>query len=328
MILFFLVFGVSTGYYWGFSNERSVLERKLNIIHPLRESNLSYKFIDPLLAYIIPSADQQSEFASLKSQITKVINTAKTDNSLSYGSVFFYDLNRGRWIGVNQDHQYNPASMLKVVIMVAYFREAENNPGILDKNLVYTSSINDLLSKDSFKSPSELKINKSYKISDLIDRMIVDSDNGAEHVLLNNISQTSLDSIYTTLDIGSPDAVKGDYTISPRDFSFFFRVLYSGTYLSYEYSEKSLDILSKTTFRDGLVSGVPSSITIAHKYGEYAVEQDNQLVQIELHDCGIVYYPKYPYLLCIMTKGNNLSDLKSTIKNISSLIYNNYSNLK
>src|SRR5271157_3318558 len=87
--------GVGAGYFWGFKNEQAVLNKKLNAIHPLRNSNAAYKFIDPLLAYIIPSADQEAGMVLLKNKINDFINSNKKNNNLSDASVFFYDLNRG-----------------------------------------------------------------------------------------------------------------------------------------------------------------------------------------------------------------------------------------
>lgn len=173
----------------------------------------------------------------------------------------------------------------------------------------------------------DLKIGSSYKTEDLINKMIINSDNGAEYVLLDNINQTSLDLIYNVLNIENPNG-KNDFTISPRTYSLFLRILYSATYLNEQDSEKALGILSGTTFIDGLVAGVPKGVIVSHKFGEYIVQQNNQPQQIELHDCGIIYYPKNPYLLCVMTKGNNLDNLKNTIKNISSIVYQNYSSLE
>ena len=47
----------------------------------------------------------------------------------------------------------------------------------------------------------------------------------------------------------------------------------------------------------------------------------------QLHDCGIIYSPTNTYVLCIMTKGTNFTDLANTIKNISSMVYS-YINAK
>ena len=41
----------------------------------------------------------------------------------------------------------------------------------------------------------------------------------------------------------------------------------------------------------------------------------------QLHDCGIVYYPKHPYLLCVMTRGDSFEYLDDTIRDISHLVY-------
>lgn len=321
LILIVLIIGVGIGYFWGISNEQAILNKKLSMIRPIRESNIEYKFIDPLLAYIIPSADQETGLSLLKSKINNLIDNNKKNNNLSDASVFFYDLNRGRWIGVNESEKYNPASIFKVVIMVSYFKESQKSPDILEKYLVYTKEIDDFIKQNPSNTPTELKIGSSYKTEDLINKMIIDSDNGAQCLLLKNIAQASLDYIYNVLDIKTLNE-KNDFMISPRIYSLFFRILYSATYLNNIDSEKSLDILSKTTFNNGIVAGVDKSITVSHKFGEYIGQQ------IELHDCGIVYYSSYPYFLCVMTRGNNLNNLENAIKNISSIVYQEYKNYK
>ncbi len=316
------------GYFIGSIYERGILVQNLNMIKPIREHNPEYKFISPLLAYVIPSAEQSDNLISLKNNISNFINAKKVKGDLTDASLFFYDLNRGRWIGVNEQQKYSPASMLKVVIMVSYFKKAETNPNILNESLAYTNTVDDLIKKDSFNALSGLKINKSYSILQLIEKMIIDSDNGAEILLLQNIDKSSLDSIYSVLNIDNPDDAIESFVISPRTYSLFFRIIYSATYLNREMSERALDILSKTNFNEGITAGLPTNIITAHKFGEYVTVTGNELRSVELHDCGIVYYPTNPYFVCIMTKGGDINKLKAAIKNISNLVYQNYGSLK
>jgi hypothetical protein len=42
----------------------------------------------------------------------------------------------------------------------------------------------------------------------------------------------------------------------------------------------------------------------------------------QLQDCGIVYFPGRPYLLCVMAKGAKLGELEKFIKAVSRLVYN------
>ncbi len=322
--LFLIGAGAAAGYAAGFNYEHGILVTKLNIIHPIRDRNSNYKFIDPLLAYVIPPADQDPQLSLLQNNIANFINGEKRNNGLADASMYFYDLNRGRWIGVNESQKYNPASMLKVVIMVAYLKNAENNPAVLQKELVYTSDLQTLLKKDQFNSDSSLTVSQSYTVDELINKMIIESDNGAEFLLLNNIDLDSLNYIYRALNITSPQASAGDFVISPRAYSLFFRIIYSATYLSRDMSEKALETLSRATFADGIVAGLPANTVVAHKFGEYVISSNNQIQGMELHDCGIVYYKDNPYFLCVMTKGNNLDELKNVIKNISSMVYQNY----
>ena len=324
----FLAIGLWAGYSWGFGQEKDVLDRKLNAIHPLRSNDANYKFINPLLLYMTPSADQQWGLVDMKNQVQKVIDDQKKNNGLDNASIFFQDLNHGRWMGINQNDAYNPASMLKVVVMVSYLKESEVNPDILTKKLLYASTIENQIQQDVYNQSSDLVVGQKYTVEDLIEKMIITSDNGATFLLLDNINQTVLNSVYSELSIQGPQDMKGQFTISPRYYSFFFRILYSGTYLSKSNSEKALSILSNTTFKDGIISGLPENIIVAHKYGQYVTHDDQQVSEIELHDCGIIYYPQNPYLLCIMTRGSNFETLKTTIKDISSVIWQQYSSSK
>src|SRR6185295_8694749 len=106
------------GYFFGVYKEHALLIKNLSSIRPIRQANSPYKFVDPLLAYIVPSADQEGQYASLKKQMVDLIATEKKSNNIIDAAIYFNDLNHSKWVGVNELSKYDPASMLKVVIMV------------------------------------------------------------------------------------------------------------------------------------------------------------------------------------------------------------------
>ncbi len=69
------------------------------------------------------------------------------------------------------------------------------------------------------------------------------------------------------------------------------------------------------------MAGLPNNVAVSHKYGEYVTTGDNTINAVELHDCGIIYQPNNPYLLCIMTQGKDQSDLASIIASVSKVVY-------
>ena len=105
--------------------------------------------------------------------------------------------------------------------------------------------------------------------------------------------------------------------MSVQTYESFFRILYNASYITREAYQWALDVLSKSEFKTGLVAGVPPEIKVSHKFGEKAESED----AVQLHDCGIVYYPRHPYLLCVMSKGPNFELLDDVIANISQLTF-------
>jgi hypothetical protein len=112
-----------------------------------------------------------------------------------------------------------------------------------------------------------------------------------------------------------------DY-ITPQQVATLFKVLYNGTYLSHDFSEQALRLMSESSFTQGLVAGVPSSTVVSHKFGIVGITSGGVETEHELHDCGIIYAPNNPYLLCVMTRGaSGLSNIENTIADISKTVY-------
>ena len=297
-------------------------------IRGLRENNKDYHFINPLLAVDRGDTKESTPLStSIDNKVQSFINQQVAGSNISTASVYFIDYGKNNFFSINENAAYNPASLLKVAAMIAYLKESEGaDPTLLDKRLTYSANIASFLKQTPFDPPSELTVGSSYTVSDLIDKMIADSDNGALALLTSNISPADLQQVYTDLGLKSPnDSYPAAYTISLKDYSLFFRVLYNGTYLSKADSEKALLILSKATFKDGLEKGIPAGTQIAHKFGEYVQGQDNVINTIELHDCGIVYSAKNTYFLCVMTRGNNFQAVSNAIGGISKIVYDTLS---
>ncbi len=72
-----------------------------------------------------------------------------------------------------------------------------------------------------------------------------------------------------------------------------------------------------------VVAGVPSTVDVAHKFGERTtLASDTESTETkQLHDCGIVYFPENPYLLCVMTRGTDFKVLEGIISDISRMVY-------
>ena len=311
------------GYLAGYIHTTQTTRDLISNIKPIRENNFNYKFIYPLLRYDFGNARSFLEDTVLESKLANYISEQYRNKNAQSISVYFSDLSTNRWSGVNEDIQYHPGSMMKVLIMMAYYRESQLKPSIMEQYLTYDAATNDAAHALEYALVSNMTIGKSYTIKALVENMIENSDNGAETLLISHANQKILNDIYHDLHIQVPTEVP-DFTISPRNYSAFIRILYNSTYLTEKNSEEALSILSNTTFKSGIVAGIPSGTIASQKYGERIdTDESGNITALELHNCGIVYSPS-PYQICIMTKGYvdaTEEELASIIKDISTVVY-------
>lgn len=310
-----LIFSFSIGFFTSYkiSSEHQFLNQEEII-----RKNFNYKYINPILECNL-DIEQNNNLNSLKNAVKQLINQEISQKNISFASIYFRDLNNGPWFGINEKEYFTPASLIKVPILMTYLKKAENDPDILDKKipLIITPDGDSI---QNIKPSISLAPNQEYTIEDLLEKMIIYSDNDAYNTLSQNLTEDEFIKIYKDLDIDISKAFTdpNGNIITVSGYSSFYRILFNASYLNQDMSEKALSILAQTQYKDGIVAGLPQGISIAHKFGERKFLDSGET---QFHDCGIVYMPKKPYLLCIMTRGTDLTKASRVIKNISQRVY-------
>ena len=287
---------------------------------PTRLKQTEYPLINPLLLCDVGNSAESTQNQDLHSVILAFINDRITQGKASQMSVYLQRYGGGGWVGINEDVPYTPASLLKVPLMIAYYKIAEDNPSFLDQRISFKGT--DQNSSEYFKSGNNIRAGATYSIEDLIQHMIGGSDNTATALLQDAMASTTREDTYRDLGLPTPPTDASAEYMSVKNYAYFFRLLYNATYLNREYSEKALKHLTDVDFVQGIRAGVPLSVPVAQKFGERTVSNtDGTVLRRELHDCGIVYKKGSNYLLCIMSRGKDFDQLAKNISDLSALVY-------
>jgi beta-lactamase class A len=291
----------------------------MNIV---RQNNSGYKFIKPLLASGYSNQDDQPKLSSYEDVVETDVNNIIKDNPDVEVGFYFNDLTNLIWVGVHESDEFVPASTLKVPMLIAYYKLRETTePHLFETKITYKGT--DYDQNKNITSDKGIKPGQTYTIGEMLQEMIIYSDNNALEFLYN-YRQDALKNIFDDLQAPFPSArvdIANKDFLSPKEWAKFIIVLYNASYLDRKDSESAMELLTKTDFNNGLVAGVPDDIMVAHKFGERRVGVGTASETDEMHDCGIVYYSPRPYLICVMTKGKSLDKQTQVIKQISEQVY-------
>ncbi len=155
-------------------------------------------------------------------------------------------------------------------LFIAYLKWSEEDATLLSKPLLIKKIISN--NGEYFTPKNNLQEGKKYTILELLNEMMINSNNSATNTLREFMPKEYLAKIESELGIDAPiDARDMKKTITLKEYSTFFRILYDAGYLSPDSSELALSVLTKTDFKEGLVSGVPENIQVANKFGERVI---------------------------------------------------------
>lgn len=261
---------------------------------------------------------RKTSYADTKREVEHRIGAGKASGVTS-ASVYFRDLVHGPVFGLSELAPFAPASLLKLPTALVFMNAAEQQDGVLGARIRYQGTA--LVGEQRIPPKESATEGETYAITDLLRMMLTYSDNASYQALdafLRAEPQRVELRKETFQELGLLDPeTRTETTLSVRGYASLFTLLFNASYLDAGGSEQVLSWLSDSTYRDGLVAGVPASVTVAHKFGERIRPDDTK----ELHDCGIIYYPGNPYLLCVMTRGDDWGALTALIADISRTVY-------
>jgi beta-lactamase class A len=310
--LVLLCLGVLLGFY--FSNSTFGFNREQDT--ELRITS-GHGFTSPLLECEVGRDSIASKKLDFSPELEDFSQDIKEIEGLKNISIYYRDLNNGPVININANESFAPASLLKVPILIAYLKWSEDKPEVLDEQIKFDTEVNVGYTQE-FAPVIPLELGKTYSAKQLLESMIKYSDNQSLVLLYQRLPASYQQDLYSLTGVDTNIMTDPKSTLTIRQYSIFFRILFNASFLSQTNSEYALKLLSESTFEQGVRKGVPLSIPISHKFGERKPVDSLQ----QFHDCGVVYYPDHPYLLCVMTRGEDVSKLIDSIYKTSEFVYN------
>jgi len=256
---------------------------------------------------------------NLKEKLNNQLEVQK-DEGVHF-SYYFQDLNTLTGLKVNDKELFIAASLSKLPLLSSIYLEIEGNPHInLKTKITYSKEDTSKHVQSNADLIQSLQDGIQYSLEELIRKMIVESDNHSTF-LLSNFFGTKV--VSRTYDLFSIKYMKKNKLIylTPKEYSKILRDLFFSHTNIKRNSQHILSLLKKAEFKGGLKSIKKNkNIEVANKFG-VRKNNDNDEKLYQLHDCGVIFYPGRPYILCIMTKGPVLKNLIKTIALLSNITF-------
>jgi beta-lactamase class A len=247
-------------------------------------------------------------------------------------AVALHDFETGLRFSLQGDRWFHAASTIKVAVLLAVFRAADEGRLRLDDSLHVRNRFISAadgspfhLDRDSDAMPELYKrIGRVAKISELAEGMIVASSNLATNLLLDHLTLEYARNVLRDAQADGVELRRGVEDHAAHERGINNQATANGLigllsalradFLSAKSKEHAIRILLEQRFDSMIPAGLPPHAVVAHKTGE---------ISTACHDMGIVYLPeREPYLAVILTEvDSDRNGRRETVAAISEAIY-------
>ena len=246
--------------------------------------------------------------------------------------VALHDLETGFRFSLRGDRWFHAASTIKVAVLLAVFRAADEGRLRLDdslhvRNRFFSAADGSLfrVRQDRDATPElYAAIGRTAKISALAHAMICGSSNLAANLLLDFVGVEYARTVLREAEVDGVELRRGveDHGAHERainneataDGLLSLLSAIRSDFLTPESKREVIRILLEQQFNSMIPAGLPPHATVAHKTGE---------ISTACHDIGIVYLPeREPYIAAILTEfDSDKEGRRETVAAISEAIY-------
>lgn len=251
-------------------------------------------------------------FAALRKDLRQYFGSL--DSNYSF---YFEYLPTGTSVKINQDNPMIGASLLKIPVVMNLFYAAEH--GQIDLSDKVTIQEGDIDKRSG--TLWEKGVGYQLTLRDAARYAIVDSDNTAVNLLIGassgkfDLFQKAIDE----LDVDLTATNNAETTLGAQGYSSMLKCLYLSCLNTVDDSQQILAWMVQSNSPPRLRAALPPNIDVAHKYGTSGGESES--------DCGIVYIPKRPYIICAMI-GTDPDRANQIIQEVSKKVYDYVSSSK
>ena len=215
---------------------------------PLRLSG--FKFVRPLLVCDTNTQKDLRDLAPLQNTLQKIIVDEKKSGDITATSVYIQDFNTDGRVDIDPDEQFNAASIVKVASMITILKMAEDDPAILGQR-IKNGVAADANAGQEIQPADWARSGQVYTVEQLLELMIKYSDNNAFGLLGTYATSDVVAAVFKELQLPFQFDPKNPQLfdfITTKEISYFFRVLYNGTYLNQEFSDAALSLLNDSDY--------------------------------------------------------------------------------
>ncbi len=251
-----------------------------------------------------------SQMMPLRQLLEKNILPIKANVSVAYTDIF-----TGETLVINDTKRFNPASVIKVPVMIETYRQISQERFKFTDKLVLKPEYKVWGSGQLFYA----KPGTEYTIRTLMENMIIHSDNTATKMLIDLVGMDNINQTMRSLGL-TDTVVRTDNLINaeglnfskPSDMNKLMYKLYKGEIVSKQASDDMIGIMLRQQHRWGIPRVLPPTVQVANKTGT--------LTGIR-NDSGIILYKNAPYILTIFTRSDSNQIAQNFVKKVSLDIY-------
>jgi len=206
-------------------------------------------------------------------------------------SVVVHNLANGQTASLNPDKVYYAASLYKLEVLLEAFRQRDAGQLDFASLLTVEKKYVDL----DLKTLDALGIleNDQVTVQDAIRAMTIVSDTPTAALLQDTVGPGRIDQTLASLGLISTESANHELPTTARDMARLLTAIAAGEGgVSAGSRNEMLSLLEQEGYRSGVIAGVPSDVTVAHKTGSYSDAT---------HDVALVWGPKGPYIIAVLT---------------------------